>query len=207
MGVDLYDLNREILDSFTKALKEAPNISANHRRILASRQRALVQVCFQLGMVDVADPHLNSRPRGPAERADPISQPLIRDVVARYLVMVSLTLRPSTVRDKAENLCLFFDWLANEHPEIDRLSRLSRLVVEEFLLWNHGRLSRGRRRRGEPVVVSRQHAAVSTLRGFIGDLLFWEWPDAPPRQLSTTPTCPEFQLLCRVLCLLWSTPL
>ena len=31
-------------------------------------------------------------------------------------------------------------------------------------MWNHGRSSRGRRGRGEPVSVSRQHQAVSTLR-------------------------------------------
>ncbi len=191
MGVGLHDLNRAVLDSFSELLAEAPSIGANHRRVLESRQRALAQVCFQLGLVDTADPHANSRPRTAAERAAPISQPLIRDVVAHYLVTVSATLRPSSVRDKAESLCLFFDWLADKHPEIDRLSRLDRAAVEEFLDWNHGRLSRGRRRRGEPVTVSRQHAAVATLRGFIGDLVFWEWPDAPPRQLVHRSDLPK----------------
>ena len=194
MGVGLYDLNREVLDSFSELLAEAPSIGANHRRVLASRQRALVQVCFQLGMVDSADPHANSRPRSPADRAEPISQPLIRDVVAHYLVMTSATLRPSSVTDRAENLCLFFDWLADEHPEIDRLSRLDRAAVEEFLAWNHGRLSRGRRRRGEPVAVSCQHAAVATLRAFIGDLVFWEWTDAPARQLVHRSDLPKIPM-------------
>ncbi len=194
MGVGLSDLDREVLDSFYELLAEAPSIGANHRRVLESRQRALVQVCFQLGMVDTADPHANSRPRSPAERAEPISQPLIRDVVAHYLVTTSATLRPSSVRDKAENLCLFFDWLADKHPEIDRLSRLDRAAVEEYLAWNHGRLSRGRRRRGEPVAVSRQHAAVATLRGFIGDLVFWEWRDAPSHQLVHRSDLPKIPM-------------
>ena len=50
-------------------------------------------------------------------------------------------------------------------------------------MWNHGCPSQGRRRRGEPVTVSWQHQAVSTLRTFFDDLIFWEWPDRPPRPL------------------------
>ncbi|MHB8345518.1 MAG: tyrosine-type recombinase/integrase [Ferrimicrobium sp.] len=183
MDVGLRDLDRATMDAFSELLAEVPSITANQRRVFQSRQRALVQVCFQLGTVEVADPHFNAKARTPWELAELIAQPRVRDVVIRYLITLSATLRPKTIADKCEGLRLFFDWLAREHQEVDRLAQLNRSMIEEFLIWNHGRPSRGRRRPGEPVTVSRQYASVAALRSFIGDLVFWEWPDAPSRQL------------------------
>jgi site-specific recombinase XerD len=190
-GVGLDGLDADVIGTFAEAVRAAPSITANHRRVVLSRHAALVQVCFPLGLVSLAPPHPNHRPRTPAERADGTPQPVIRDVVARYLTTIATTLRPTTVHDKAENLELFFVWLDAEHPEIVRLRDLTRGVVEEFLAWNHGRPSRGRRRRGEPVSVSRQHQAVSVLRTFIDDLIFWEWPDRPPRPLVHSSDLPK----------------
>jgi integrase len=190
-GVGLQNLDENVLHAFADAVRAAPSITANHRQVVLSRHGALVQVCFQLGLVTVAPPHPNHRPRTVAERAVGIPQPAIREVVARYLTTVATTLRPTTVRDKAENLELFFMWLEAQHPEIVRLGGLTRGVVEEFLTWNHGRPSRGRRRHGEPVSISRQHQAVSVLRTFIDDLIFWEWPDHPPRPLVHSSDLPK----------------
>jgi integrase len=183
MDVGLDGLDRATMDAFSELLAEVPSITANQRRVFQSRQRALVQVCFQLGTVEVADPHFNTKARTPWELAELIPQPRVRDVVIRYLITLSATLRPKTIADKGEGLRLFFDWLAREHQEVDRLGQLNRSIIEEFLIWNHGRPSCGRRRPGEPVTVSRQYASVAALRSFIGDLVFWEWPDAPSRQL------------------------
>ena len=58
-------------------------------------------------------------------------------------------------------------------------------------MWNHGRSSRGRRGRGEPVSVSRQHQAVSTLRSFLDDLVFWQWPARPARSLVHVTDLPK----------------
>ena len=190
-GSDLDGLNVEILDAFAEQLGAAWSMTANHRRVVASRHAALTQVCFQLGLVAPAPPHPNHRPRTVADRAGRIPQPEIRAVVARYLTTIATTLRPATVRDKAENLELFFVWLDDHHPGILRLGGLTRSVVEEFLIWNHGRPSRGRRRRGEPVSISRQHQAVSVLRTFTDDLIFWEWPDRPARPLVHTSDLPR----------------
>jgi integrase len=41
------------------------------------------------------------------------------------------------------------------------------------------------------VSVSRQHQAVSVLRTFIDDLVFWEWPDRPPRPLVHSSDLPK----------------
>ena len=190
-GVDLDGLDEAVLGAFAEAVRAAPSITANHRQVVLSRHAALVQVCFQLALVRSAPPHPNRRPRTPAERAVGIPQPTIRDVVARYLTTIATTLRPTTVRDKAENLELFFVWLDAQHPEVVHLCDLTRGVVEEFLIWNHGRPSRGRRRLGEPVSISRQHQAVSVLRTFVNDLIFWEWPDRPVRPLVHSGDLPK----------------
>ena len=190
-GVALQDLDEEVLRTFADAVRSAPSITANHRQVVLSRHGGLVQVCFQLGLVAEAPPHPNHRPRTLADRAGGVPQPAIREVVARYLTTIATTLRPTTVTDKAENLELFFVWLDAQHPEIVRLGDLTRGVVEEFLTWNQGRPSRGRRRRGEPVSISRQHQAVSVLRTFIDDLIFWEWPDRPPRPLVHSSDLPK----------------
>lgn len=191
MQVDLEALNDEVLELFAQRLRESPSISANHRRVIEGRHRALIQVCYQLESVTVAPAHPNQQARSIAQRTQAIPQPEIYAVVNRYLETVATTLRPRSVDDKAQNLVLFFTWLAEEHPEISRLAALERRVVEEFLVWNHGRPSYGRRRRGEPVSVARQHQAVSTLRTFINDLIFWEWPDRPARPLLHTSDLPK----------------
>lgn len=183
MNVALEGLNDEVLARFASALTLAPSISANRRRVLESRHGALVRLCYQLGLVDVAPAHPNQRATTIPERAAAIPQRDIADAVRRYLETISTTLRPRSVSDKAENLVLFFTWLAREHPRVSRLASLDRHVVEEFLLWNHDRLSIGRRRHGQPVSVSRQHQAVSVLRTFINDIIFWQWPDHPTHPL------------------------
>ena len=193
MAVDLEELNDEVLELFARRLSEAPSISANHRRVLEGRHQALTRVCYQLGLVTVAPAHPNYRARTIAQRTWAIPQPEINKVVTRYLETISTTLRPKSVYDKAENFVLFFTWLEREHPEISRLADLDRHVVEEFLVWNHGRPSCGRRRRGEPVSVSRQHQAVSVLRTFINDLIFWEWPDRPSRPLLHASDLPRLE--------------
>jgi integrase len=190
-GVDLAGLDQDLLDAFAQQVRMAPSITENHRRVIFSRHGGLVQVCFQLGLIRSAPPHPNHHPKTHADRVARIPQPEIREIAARYLATVATTLRPTTVRDKAENLELFFVWLADQHPDVVHLCDLTRTMVEGFLVWNHGRPSQGRRRRGEPVSISRQHQAVSTLRTFVDDLIFWEWPDRPPRPLVHTSDLPR----------------
>ncbi len=191
MNVDLEELNDEVLELFATRLHEAPSINTNRRRVFEGRHHALTRVCYQLGLARVAPEHPNHRTRTIAHHTQAIPQPEINDAVTRYLETVSTTLRPKSVDDKAQNLVLFFTWLADTHPEISRLAGLNRRIVEEFLVWNHGRLSRGRRNRGEPVSVTRQHQAVSVLRTFTNDLIFWEWPDRPARPLVHTSDLPK----------------
>jgi site-specific recombinase XerD len=152
------------------------------------------QVCFQLGVLDDPPAHPNSRRRAVSDHVAAIPQPDIRRVAERYLRACSATLRPSTVEDRGSSLELFAIWLADHHRSITRLGQLDRPVIEGFLVWNHGRPSRGRRAAGQPVSIARQHQAVSTLKAFFEDLAVWGWAQRPARPLvhrSDLPRLPE----------------
>lgn len=193
-GVRLDDLSEEVFATITAELDAAPTVTANHRRVLDGRIRALRQVCFQLAVLDDPPAHPNSRRRAVPDHVAAIPQPDIRRVAERYLQACSATLRPSTVEDRGSSLELFAIWLADHHPSITRLEQLDRPVIDEFLVWNHGRPSRGRRAAGQPVSIARQHQAVSTLKTFFEDLAVWGWAERPARPLvhrSDLPRLPE----------------
>ena len=187
-------LDAAVLDGFAEDLVAAPSISANHRKALGGRLSGLRQVCFQLGLVDEAPPHPNCRSRTLADHVAAIPQSEIRRIAVRYLETIATMLRPSTVQDRADSLEVFGLWLADRHPDIERLAQLDRGVVEEFLVWNRTRPSRGPRARGEPVSTVRVHQAVSTLKTFLEDLALWGWAERPARVLvhrSDLPRLPE----------------
>ena len=165
-GVGLDALTDEIFAAVTGELDEAPTVTANHRRVLLGRIRALHHVCFQLGLLDQPPPHPNSRPHSVGDHVAAIPQPEIRRVAERYLRACSATLRPSTIEDRGANLELFGLWLAEHHPSLDRLDELDRTIIEEFLTWNRSRLSRGRRAAGKPVSIggTRTHAGATSRR-------------------------------------------
>ena len=144
----LESLDADVLDRFAGDLAAAPSISANHRRVLIGRLGGLRQVCFQLGLVEEPPPHPNCRPRSWAEHVSAIPQPEIRRVAQRYLEVVATVLRPATVEDRSDNLESFALWLGEHHPGVQRLSQLDRPVIEEFLIWNRTRPSRGAGARG-----------------------------------------------------------
>jgi site-specific recombinase XerD len=180
---DLDDVNAEVFASTSTALDASTSVTANHRRVLHSRLRALQQVCFQLGLLDEQPPHPNTRNRSLAEQLARVPQPEIRRVMHRYLQVCATTLRPSTIEDRCDSFELFGMWLHDHHPDIAGLVQLDRQMIEEFLHWNHTRPSRGRRARGRPVSIARQHGTVSALRSFFEDITLWGWAERPPRPL------------------------
>ncbi len=190
----LEDLDATTLDRFVTELTVAPSITANHRRVLAGRVAGLRQVCFQLGLVADPPPHPNCRARSLGDQVAAIPQPEIRRVVQRYLDISATTLRPATVEDRSDNLEQFGLWLGDHRPDIVRLSQLDRGIIEEYLVWNRTRPSRGRRGRGQPVSTVRVHQGVATLRTFFEDLALWGWAERPPRMIvhrSDLPRMPE----------------
>lgn len=182
-GSCLDDIDDETIPGIVAALEASTAVTANHRRVLQGRLRALQQVCFQLELVAGPPTHANTRHRSLADQLGAIVQPEIRRVAERYLQTCSTTLRPSTIEDRCDNFELFGIWLHDHHPEIARLDQLDRPIIEEFLTWNHQRRSRGRRAGGLPVSIARQHGAVSALKTFFDDITLWGWAERPARPL------------------------
>lgn len=187
-------LDHDTLVWFAAELERAPTISANQRRVISARLRALHQVCFQLGLVEQAPPHPNCRPTTPAQRVARVPQRELRAVAQRYVETIAVVLRPSTVEGRADTLTMFGLWLAEHHPDVSGLRQLDRGVIEEFLACNATRPSRGRRGRGRPISVVRAHQAVSNLKMFFDDLTLWGWAERPARPLvhrSDLPRLPQ----------------
>lgn len=180
-GLD--DLNEDVLASTGVALDASVSVTTNHRRVLHSRLRALQQVCFQLGLVGATPPHPNARRPSLADQLAKITQPEIRRLVQRYVETCSTTLRPSTIEDRCDSFELFGIWLHDNHPNIERLEQLDTTIMEQFLTWNHGRTSRGRRAKGETVSIARQLGTVSALKTFFEDITLWGWAERPTRPL------------------------
>lgn len=179
----LEDLDKDVFDSTATALDASTSVTANHRRVLHSRLRALQQVCFQLRIVEAPPPHPNSRQRSLSDQLAKIPQGEIRRLVQRYVETCSTTLRPSTIEDRCDTFELFGMWLHDNHPDINALDQLDRTIMEQFLTWNHGRASRGRRAKGRPVSITRQHGTVSALKTFFEDITLWGWAERPARPL------------------------
>lgn len=179
----LDDLNDDVFESTATALDASVSVTANHRHVLHGRLRALQQVCFQLGLLDAPPRHPNARQRSLADQLAKIPQPGIRRLVQRYLETCSTTLRPSTIEDRCDTFELFGVWLHDNHPDVIGVDQLDRTVMEQFLTWNHGRPSRGRRAKGEPVSIARQHGTVSALKTFFEDITLWGWAERPARPL------------------------
>ena len=173
----------QLFDSIAAEVRAAPHVTACHRKVLQVRLHALRQVCFQIGTLDRSPVNRNVRVHSLVSHVAAIPQPDIRATAERYLRVIATTLRPSTVEDRGENLELFGIWLAEHHSTVSAISQLDRAVIEDFLCWNHDRLSRGRRAAGRPVSKSRQHSTVAALKTFLEDIALWEWPERPRRPL------------------------
>jgi site-specific recombinase XerD len=179
----LDDLDADLFDSTLVELDSSVSVTSNHRKVMSARLRALQQVCFQLGLLAAPPQHPNARQRSLADQLAKILQPEIRRVMARYLETCSTTLRPSTIEDRCDNFEVCGIWLHDNHPSIVRVEQLDRRVMEQFLIWNHTRPSRGRRANGQPISLARQRGAVSALKTFFEDITFWGWAERPPRPL------------------------
>ncbi|MBS4728614.1 hypothetical protein MSM1_09810 [Mycobacterium sp. SM1] len=99
-------------------------LSASARHHARTRLFALQQACYQLG--SLSTPPRQSRPVavGPLVHASGVRQPLIRTEVVRYVQTITTTLRPYTVAGRTKALRVFFDYLAEHHPEVTRLQEI-----------------------------------------------------------------------------------
>lgn len=120
-------------------------------------------------------------------------RPTIREAVERYLrIRLEAKFdRPQTVRLAREGLRRFVGWLTRWHPEITTLAQVDRSLMEEYLRWLPGCLSK---HTGEPLAVTTVKHEVNAIGAFCRDTAIWGWTDVPGRPLISsrdTPRRPE----------------
>ena len=159
-------------------------LSASARHHARTRLFGLQQACYQLGSLTTPPRQSGPVAVGPLVHAAGVRQPLIRTEVVRYVQTITTTLRPYTVAGRTKALRVFFDYLADHHPEVTRLEEIERTRhIEPYLAWARTRPWRGKNRERRTIGVVAFHQDVVDLRCFFEDIAGWGWPSAPPRRL------------------------
>jgi site-specific recombinase XerD len=182
-GLSLDTITSVDLDEVSHRVETSPLIPDVTRRHLRAEHHGLRKVCYQLGIVDVAPRHGNIRDHSIDDRVADITQPKIRQAVARYLATIASTVRPKTIEGRAFTLRLFAQWLANTHPDVTVLAQLTRAHMEDFIVFDAARPSLGHAHRGRTVSARHHHRTLLDLRLFFDDLAAWEWADQPVARL------------------------
>ena len=191
-GKTLTELDGGDFDAFLVELDQVVGVSTSARYHARTRLFGLSRACYQLRLLD--------RPRrigGPvsrtaAERAGDIAQPEIRDDIVRYARTLATTLKPGSVEGRIKTLMVFFDWLAEHHPDVRRLDQLERTVhIEPFLIWEATRPWRGANGRNRIISATQFHHDVVDLRVFFEDIAEWGWPCQPHGRLLFTADIPR----------------
>lgn len=183
-GKSVRELGEDDFAAVLGQLDDLAALTASARHHTRTRLFALQQACYQLG--GLAAPPRQSGPVavGPLAHAGGVRQPMIRTEVVRYIQTISTTLRPYTVAGRTKALRVFFDWLADQHPDVARLDQIERTHhIEPYLAWARTRPWRGKNREGRTIGLVAFHQDVVDLRCFFEDIAGWGWATAPPRRL------------------------
>lgn len=175
------------VDDFAVVLAQLDDlavVSPSARHHARTRLLGLAQACFQLGGLSTPPRQAGPVAVGPAGHAAGVRQPLIRTEVVRYITTIAATLRPNTLAGRTKALRVFFDYLADHHPEVTRLDQIERTChIEPYLIWARSRPWRGEGRDGKRIGLTVYHQDVVDLRCFFEDIAGWGWASAPPRRL------------------------
>ncbi|BBX96100.1 hypothetical protein [Mycobacterium lacus] len=164
-------------------------LSASARHHARTRLFGLQQACYQLGSLTTPPRQSGPVAVGPLAHAAGVRQPLIRTEVVRYVQTITTTLRPYTVAGRTKALRVFFDHLADQHPEVTRLEQIERTRhIEPYLAWARTRPWRGKNRERRTVGVVVFHQDVVDLRCFFEDIAGWGWPRRRRGGCCSTPT-------------------
>jgi hypothetical protein len=176
-------------------LNHLPHVSASACSHARTRLFALQQACYELGLLSRPPRKAGPIAQGPAELAQAIRQPEIRQEVVRYVATIATTLRPASVYARTKAIMVLCDWLAERHPTVRRLDQLERTThIEPFLVWARRRPWRGAYGRGRTVSLVLLHHDLVDLRVFFEDIACWGWASAPRGRLlflSDLPRLPE----------------
>jgi len=107
-----------------------------------------------------------------------ILQP-IRQIAWRYLDQLETVRALDTVKNNEGYLRRFFGWLAQTHPQVQRLPQITRAHIEAFKLW----LQDAPCVTGQPYHRATIQGTLSAVRCFFQAIQEWDWPEAPQRLL------------------------
>lgn len=193
-GLD--ELTDDDLARFLDEVDHSAFLTESARYRAHTRHFAIGQILFQLGRTSRPPRPLNRSPaRTPVELAALVPQAVIRREVVRYTQTIGTALRPATAYARVKAIRVFCDWLAETHPEVQRLDQLERTVhMEPFIAWARRRPWRGPNGRGRTVSLTLFHHDLVDLRVFFEDIASWGWSTQPHRRLlfvSDLPRLPE----------------
>lgn len=183
-GKQLNELDDRDFDAVLAEVEQVVHVTDSARLHARTRLFALSKACFQLRVTSTPRRKAGAVRATPAEQAAKIVQPEIRREVVRYAETITTTLSPATVGGRVKALRVFFDWLAQHHPETSRLNQLRRTDhVEPFLIWDASRPWRGDNGRGRTISRTQFHHDIIDLRVFFEDIALWGWPSQPAERL------------------------
>jgi integrase len=186
------ELDGDDFDGILAELDQVAGVTASARYHARTRLFALSQACYQLRLLDRPRRIGGPLSRTPAERAGDIAQPEIRREVVRYAKTVTTTLKRGSVEARIKTLMVFFDWLAEHHPDVLRLDQLQRTThIEPFLIWEATRPWRGANGRNRTISATQFHHDIVDLRVFFEDIAEWGWPSQPRGRLLFTADIPQ----------------
>jgi integrase len=195
LGKQIHEVTDDDFNAVLAELDSLACVSPSAREHFAGRLFSLRHACYQLGAVAAPPRKGGPAARTPVERAAGITQPQIRAEVVRYVTTISTTLRPTTVAGRTKALMVFFGYLAEHHPKVQRLSQIDRAAhIEPYLAWARNRPWRGPGRGHRAIGVVVYHQDIVDLRCFFQDITDWGWASAPRRRLlflSDIPRLPE----------------
>jgi len=178
--VTLSEITTAELQAVSVQIRDSALLEQRTRRMLRGQHHSLRKVCYQLGLLAEPPAHANARPWQVDAYLDQVLQPQIRRAFGHYLRTVSTTLRPKTVQGRAASLVLFAGWLAQDYPEVQTLSAVTRDHMEHFLAYDADRPCRGRLAGpGRTVSPGHHGRTVRDLKAFFEDLAVWQWSDRP----------------------------
>jgi integrase len=191
-GKRLDTLDDHDFDAVIAELDQVVHVSDSARLRVRTRLFGLSQVCFQLRVTSTPRRKAGPVRSSPAEHAARIVQPEIRREAIRYAETIATTLSRATVGSRIKALLVFFDWLAENHPNVVRLNQLRRTDhIEPFLVWDATRPWRGDRGRGRIISRTQFHHDIIDLRVFFEDIASWGWPCQPIGRLLFTSDIPR----------------
>ena len=183
-GKQVRELTEDDFADVLGQLDQLAVVSASARHHARTRLFGLQQACYQLGGLSTPPRQGGPVAAGPMVHAAGVRQPLVRAEVIRYVTTIATTLRPTTVAGRTKALRVFFDYLAEHHPEVTRLDQLDRTRhVEPYLAWARQRPWRGKNRDAKTIGLTVYHQDIVDLRCFFEDIAGWGWASAPPRRL------------------------